>query len=334
MRRAPVSFYILFSGLILFVAFAIISGGPSARAQEQDASAEFVANLSSGRVIICVTRDSMLVGAASESTEPGSHSPFFVTMNGGHVVVLLGATEWVELHSSKPSVRMDSELAAINNVGARPSVALEQNEAGEIEDIGIAFLERFRAVATRLHHELAIKADEPVIQLIVAGYTKGYGPEAWLLSYRVRQRELRDGYFDTQALRPSYVQLYPPEKSEPHTLVEVRYPPEIPGPTLLQLLGQNDARLRPIRSADPKVTQAAQQLLDGASPKAASEPTTVFMRDALTATKSKESKLTLAALHDNDHFEWIIPPPEALRKPSDEKRDPAAPTLRAPHIDH
>jgi hypothetical protein len=334
MRRAPVFFYVSISGLILLVALGIIFAGPAARAQEQDASAEFVANLSSGRVILCVTRDAMLVGAASESTEPGSHSPLFVNMNGGHVVVLLGATEWIELNSGKPPVRMDSELAAIRNVGARQSVALEQNEAGEIEDIGIAFLERFRIVAARLHHELALKPDEPVIQLLVAGYTKGYGPEAWLLSYRVRQRELRDNYFDTQALRPSYVQLYPPEKTAPHTLVEVRYPPDIPGPTLLELLGQNDARLRPIRSADPKVALAAQQILDGAAPKAAGDSTTAFLRDALTATKSKDSKLTLAALHDNDHFEWVIPPPEPLRKPSDEKRDPTAPSLRAPHIDH
>jgi hypothetical protein len=332
MRRAPFAYYFTFSGLVLLLALAGLSGCSAARAQ--DSNSEFVANLSSGRVIICVARDAMLVGAASESTEPGSHSPLFVSMNGGHVGVLLGATEWVELHTTRPSVRMDAELAAVGNIGARPSVALEQNEAGEIEAVGIAFLERFRVIAARLHHDLGLKGDEPVIQMIIAGYTKGYGPEAWLLNYRVRQRELRDGYMDTQALRPSYIQLYPPEKNEPRTLVEVRYPPEIPGPTLLQLLGQNDARLRPVRTADPKVNQAAQYILDGAATRAAGEPTSIFLRDALTATKSQESKLTLAILRDNDRFDWVIPPPEPLRKPSDEKRDPTAPTLRAPHKDH
>ncbi len=71
-------------------------------------------------------------------------------------------------------------------------------------------------------------------------------------------------------------------------------------------------------------------MLDGATQKANSEPATAFFRQALQATAPTDSKLTIAILHEGDRFDWIIPPPEAEFK-TDEKRDPSAPTLRAPH---
>jgi hypothetical protein len=112
--------------------------------------------------------------------------------------------------------------------------------------------------------------------------------------------------------------------------VEFKYPPEIKGSSLQQMLQQNDSRLIPIRSADPKVGQAAQLMLDGATQKANSEPATAFFRQALQVTAPPDSKLTIAILHEGDRFEWIIPPPENELK-RDDKRDPTAPTLRAPH---
>jgi len=112
--------------------------------------------------------------------------------------------------------------------------------------------------------------------------------------------------------------------------VEFRYPPESKGTTLQELLQQNDRRLIPIRASDPKIGQAAQQILDGATQKANSEPATAFFRQALLATAPTDAKLTIAILHEGDKFEWIIPPPEGELK-ADDKRDPTAPTLRAPH---
>lgn len=319
-------------GILLAGAALLLHGGPPTRARQSDQ--EIVANLATGRVIVCIARDAILIGAESEKSEPGSHAPLFVPLNGGHVAVLLGAVEWIALNSGKPPVRLDTELAAVGNRALLKSAMVvngEPDEAGDLEALGIAFLERFRPVANQLHHELSLKPDEPVLQMLVIGYKQDYGPEVWVLSYKLQQRPLRGDYWDTLVMRPSYTQLYPPEKHAPHMLVEFRYPPDIKGPTLMELLGENDQRLLPVRAADKKVAEAAQLILDGASSKAASEPATAFMRGALTATANPDSKITLAVLHEGDRFDWIIPPAETPQKPGDDKRDPAAPTLRGPH---
>jgi hypothetical protein len=333
MRRAaiPISTAII----ALICAVWVFAGAPGPRFNSmplaQQSDREYVANLATGRVIVCVTREAVLVGAVSEKSEPGAHPPLFVPLNGGHVAVLLGAVEWIELNSGKPPVRLDAELAASADRNAHPTQNASENEAGDIEGIGVAFLERLREIVGKLHHPLNLKSDEPIVQILIAGYEKDYGPEVWLLNYRVQQRMLKDDYWDTLVQRPGYVQLYPPEKGQPRTLIEVRYPPEIAGPTLLEMLGQNDARLIPVRSSDPKVAQAAQQIFDGASNKAASDPAAIFVRGAITATITPENKPALAILREGDKFDWLIPPPETLQKAADDKRDPNAPTLRAPH---
>jgi hypothetical protein len=332
MRRAQFPLHAI--AIIIIVAAAILVAPSSPRAQSQKTTAseqEIIANLATGRVVICVTRDAILVGAESEKSEPGSHSPLFVPLAAGHVAIVLGAVEWVEVNSGKPPIRLDLELAKADH--AKPGKKIEtidSNEATDLEVLGIAFLERLRSITSELHHELKLKEDEPIVQILIVGYQKDYGPEAWVISYKLQQRLLRGDYWDTLAQRPSYVQLYPPEKKDPHTIVEFKYPPEIKGSSLQQMLQQNDSRLIPIRAADPKVGQAAQLMLDGATQKTNSEPATVFFREALKATAPADSKLTIAILREGDRFDWIIPPPEAEFK-TDEKRDPTAPTLRAPH---
>jgi hypothetical protein len=329
MRRAAYPLHAIV--ISTFIAAALLIIPPSPRAQSQASGQEIVANLATGRVVMCFARDAILVGAVSERSEPGSHSPLFVPLVGGHVAVLLGAAEWIELNSGKPPVRLDLELAKSGRTKlAHPIESVDYNEATDLEGLGISFLESLRAVTSTVHHELSLKEDEPIVQILVIGYAKDYGPEAWVLSYKVQQRELRGDYWDTLAQRPSYVQLYPPEKHAPREMVEFRYPPEIKGSTLQELLRQNDSRLMPIRSADPKVAQAAQLILDGESQKSNSEPASVFFRKALEATAPPDAKLTIAMLQEGDRFQWIIPPPEAEQKP-DEKRDPSAPTLRGPH---
>lgn len=329
MRRATGTPYFIPLAAIFVAALLLIPATPRVHAQE--GSHEIVANLAAGRVIIWVTHDAILVGAESQKSEPGSHSPLFVPLTNGHVAVLLGAVEWEEPNAGKQPVRLDRELAAIASVPGHPVKTLETNEAGDLESLGLAFLERFRPIASQIHHEIPMKPDEPIVQILVVGYQKDYGPEAWVLSYKLQQRELRDDFWDTLVSRPTYTQLYPPEKREPKTLVEFRYPAESADPTLAQLIGENDARLIPLRSADPKVGQAVQQVLDGAAQKALSEGATAFLQGALKATSAPDTKLTLAVLREGDHFDWIIPPPETLEKPSNQKRDSDAPTLRAPH---
>jgi hypothetical protein len=333
MRRATFPFHAIAIIIIAVATLLLIPSSPRAQSQSpQLTGQEIVANLATGRVVICVTKDAILVGAESEKSEPGSHSPLFVPLTAGHIAVLLGAVEWVEVNSGKPPIRLDTELAKADHAKPTHKIeTLDSNEATDLEILGIGFLDRLRAITGELHHELKLKEDEPIIQILVVGYQKEYGPEAWVISYKVQQRLLRDDYWDTLALRPSYVQLYPPEKRDPHTIVEVKYPPEIKGSSLQQMLQQNDSRLIPIRSADKQVSQAAQLMLDGTTQKASSEPATVFFRAALQATAPQDSKLTIAILHEGDRFDWIIPPPESETKRADDKRDPTAPTLRAPH---
>lgn len=333
MRRTAIPISTALMALICaFCVFARTAGPQSGiKDREQQSDREYIANLATGRVIICVTHDAVLVGAISEKSEPGSHAPLFVPLVGGHVAVLLGAVEWVELNSGKQSVRMDVEMSVAAGRSQHPLEPTTYNEASDIEGLGIEFLARLRDVVGRLHHPLELKDEEPLVQVVVAGYEKDYGPEAWLLSYRVKQIMLKDDYWDIQVQHPSYTQLYPPEKGQPRTLIEVRYPPDIKGPTLLEMLGQNDARLIPVRRSDPKVGQAAQQIFDGASNKALSDPATVFVKGAITATITPEKKPALAILHEGDKFDWVIPPPEDVEKATQEKRDPTAPTLRSPH---
>ena len=333
MRRTAYPFHAFISAMIIAAALLLIPPSPHAQSKNtpQITGQEIVANLAAGRVVICVTKDAILVGAESTKSEPGAHSPVFVPLVGGHVAIFLGAVEWVELNSGKPPLRLDLELAKFGRMKTvEAPLEADPNEAKDLESMGIAMLERLRAVTSELHHELKLKEDEPIVQILIVGYQKDYGPEAWVISYKLQQRLLRGDYWDTLAQRPSYVQLYPPEKKKPHTIVEFKYPAEIKGSSLQQMLQQNDSRLIPIRSADPKVGQAAQLMLDGATQKANSEPATVFFRQALQATAPPDSKLTIAILHEGDRFEWIIPPPDNELK-ADDKRDPTAPTLRAPH---
>jgi hypothetical protein len=332
MRRAASPPFVILAATILGAAFLLVPASPRAQTQipSQNSGQEIVANLATGRVVICVSKDGMLVGAISEKSEPGSHPPLFVPMVGGHVAVMLGAVEWIELNSGKPPVRFDRELAGVSGAATRPVRSPDPNEAGDLEGVGMAFLDRLRPVTGLLHHDLHLKANEPIIQIVIAGYQKDYGPEVWVMSYHLQQRELRDDYWDTLAQRPSYLQLYPPEKGAPRTLVEFRYPPEIKGPTFQELLGENDQRLATIRSADPAAGAAAQLILDGATQKSNSEGATAFLRGAMTATAPAGSNVTLAILREGDRFDWIIEPKDVPLKP-DEKRDPTAPTLRAPH---
>ena len=332
MGRSRYPLHAIFLFTIVTGALLMPSALPHAQSKNtpQITGQEIVANLAVGRVVICVTKDAILVGAESAKSEPGAHSPLFVPLVGGHVAIFLGAVEWAELNSGKPPVRLDLELAKFGRAKTvETPLEADPHEAKDLESMGIAMLERLRAVTSELHHELKLKEDEPVLQILIVGYQKDYGPEAWLLSYKLQQRLLRGDYWDTLVQRPSYEQLYPPEKKAPHEIVEFRYPPELKGTTLQELLQQNDRRLIPIRSADPKVGQAAQLMLDGATQKANSEPATAFFRQAMLATASPDSKLTIAILHEGDKFDWIIPPPEDLKR--DDKRDPTAPTLRAPH---
>jgi hypothetical protein len=184
MRRAAHPFHAIAVIIVVTAVLLVAPSSPHAQSQKTTASEqEIIANLATGRVVICVTRDAILVGAESEKSEPGSHSPLFVPLTAGHVAILLGAVEWIEVNSGKPPIRLDLELAKTDHAKpGRKIETIDSNEATDLEVLGITFLDRLRAITSELHHELKLKEDEPIVQILVVGYQKDYGPEAWVIS--------------------------------------------------------------------------------------------------------------------------------------------------------
>lgn len=318
--------------LPVFCLACLTSAAPARAKQENDQ--EIIANLAAGKVIFWVARDAILVGTQSQKLEPGSLAPVVVPLDTGHLAVLTGAAEWQQPGSPAQPIRLEAWLDEIHTLAHTrlPTSVQERDEAGDIEAFGIAFLDKLRTVTSRIHHKLDLKPDEPLVELLLADFAPNYGPEIWRVSYRVKQTELRDDFWDTQALRPAFEQLYPPEKKDPKVLVEFTYPAGgAPGHTLNDLLGQNDPRLRSIRSADPKIAQAAQRVLDGASNKADPQAASLFLKGALQATAQAGSQLSLAVMYEDDRFQWVLAPPDAQNL-ADPKRDPDKPSLRrTPH---
>jgi hypothetical protein len=252
--------------------------------------------------------------------------------------VMFGAVEWVQPDSKDKPVRLDNELrsliAAALNTGGQPASGFR---ASDIESIGIAVLERVRQLAGLLHHKINLGEDEPLIRIVLAGYVQEYGPEAWTIDYHIRQDVLGNDIWRTRVLRPSYNQLYPPEKGKPKTFMEVRYPPENRAtgePELLDLLQQNDSRLTKIRAASEIEAKSVTFAVEGQSQKSDAASLVNFFKTALPAITPPETKLTMAMVDYDRGFQWILEPPKAPAPPPGERpndktpEEPEKPTLR------
>jgi hypothetical protein len=301
-------------------------------AQEEGAR-EIAVNLAEGRVVICAAKDGIIVATVGEHGESGSRSPAVSSVSPLRAAVMLGAVEWVQPESSDKPIRLDTELPGIvapllNTSGQQKYT----NAASDIEQIGVAVLERIRQVAGLLHNKIKMGEDEPLIRIVLAGYVPDYGAEVWTIDYHVAQDALGNDIWRTRVLRPSYNQLYPPEKGQPHTLVEVRYPPANrakDAPELIDLLRQNDPRLAKVRAANEIVGKSVAMVVDGQSQKSAAAPDIEFLRGALPAVTSSETKLTMALVDYDKGFRYVLAPPTEDRAPVDLKpREPGAPTLR------
>jgi hypothetical protein len=296
----------------------------------QEGAPEPVAHPAAGRVVLAVASDGIVVGAVERRAEPGAKPPLILPLGGRRVGILLGAIEWTSPGSHAAPVRLDRELLTLGSE-ARPRPAKDPYPgASDIEMIGVAFLERLRAATGEIHRKLDLKPHEPLAELLLVDYVENYGPEIWLLKYHFAQEAFRGDYWRTRVLRPSYTQLYPPEKGQPHTLIEVRYP-EDPGPALKDLLKQNDPRLARLGSADSAMTRAFERLARGESHKAHAGDVAAFLRAALGAVAGTEVKQTLGVLYEQRGFEWVLAPSEPPEKAQEGKpREPGAPTLRKP----
>jgi hypothetical protein len=310
---------ILFLSAFICVHLWILS--PLCSAQEST-DQEVAVNLTEGRVVICAAKDAIVLAAIDTRGEAGSRAPSIQVLTAERIGVMMGAVEWVQPDSKDKPVRLDEEftrlVAAALNYGGQKDNAFR---ASDIESIGVAVLERLRVLAGELHHKINLREDEPLIRIVLVGFVRDYGPEAWSIDYRIAQDALGNDIWRTRVLRPSYNQLYPPEKGMPKTFMEVRYPSENRAsgePELLDLLQQNDERLVKIRAANEIQEKSVTFAVQGQSQKSETVGIVNFLKAALPAVAPPQTNLTMAKVEYDGGFQWILQPPKAAAPPPKE----------------
>ena len=309
----------------------LIAFGASAKAafaQDPPHGNEIVANLAGGRVIVHVAHDKIIFAAIDEPIETQSIPPRVMSIDSGHIGVLLGASEW--RHTSDPQpVRLDRDFPQISVPNPRYEVNPEEI-APDLDTIGVAFLERLRPLVSQLQHKIDFNPDEDLFEVVLIGFAPNdYGPEVWTIEYRIQQEEIatRGDFWQTRLLRPRFTQLYPPEKHSPKTLVEVRYPGSIQGPSLQQLIEGNYPDIDDLSHGQPRFLKVEEDISRGQASKAASQDAADFMRAVLPIIAGK-SHFILGTLSEGS-FDWIVPPDEPVEKAKmDKNQPPGAPTLR------
>jgi len=314
----------VFASASLFFLAVFLAPAP-VRAQED----EIVANLAGGRTIIHVANGAILFAAIDYPLEAKSVPPRVVALDSRHIGILYGASEWQVPAQPRP-IRLDRDLphfAAPDPRYARPDEA-EQ----DLEEMGVAFLEKLRPLVSQLHHHIDLKPDEPLFEIVLLGYgPSDYGPEVWQVDYNVEQEAIptqRD-FWQTHILRPRFTQLYPPEKHQSKTLVETRFPANLPVVPLLGLIQQDDPAIARLRTSDEKIAKVLEQIQKGEAQKANPLAAADFMRAALPLVAGK-AQFTMGKIGEDSGFEWIVPPeePQAPEKTAEDKnRPPEAPSL-------
>jgi hypothetical protein len=300
---------------------------------------EIVANLAGGRVLIHVTRDAIVFAAIDHPLEVKSVPPRVATIGSSHIGILFGASEW-QIPAQPRPIRLDRQIEDV-----RPPTTQGYTPPGsgetDLETIGVAFLEKLRPLVSQLHHKFELKPDEPLFEIVLIGYApQNYGPEVWLLDYGVEQESVgsRSEYWQTHILRPRFTQLYPPEKRQPKTLVEARFPADLAGVPLTGLIQQNDPRIAQLRSSDQRFAKVIEQIEHGQANKANTQDAADFIRAVLPQIAGG-ANFVEAQMGEAGGFEWIVPPEEPREKDQrakggDKDRPADAPTLqRKPRTD-
>jgi len=310
--------------LVLLGALLLLAATASAQVDE------IVANLAGGRVIIQVTRDAIVFAAIDHPLEATSVPPRVAEIDKGHIAIFFGASEW-KLPAAPEPIRLDRNIESI--APAQHRYEAPGGPESDLEEIGVVFLEKLRPLAAQLHRKIDLKPDEPILELILVGYApKNYGPEVWLIDYRVEQNQpgASDDYLQTHILRPRFTQLYPPEKHEAHTLVEVRFPDTLAVTPLAGLIQGDDPRIARLRSSDPRFAKVVQEIERGQAQKSATQDAADFLR-AVVPLIAGDAKFIQATLSEDSGFRWVVPPDEPVtkqQKADDKNRPPDAPSLR------
>ena len=317
---------------LLFLAAAISLPLPG-QEQQPTAEGEWVANLAAGQLLIAVVKGGMVIASVENPVEPNTRPPQIVPLPGNRVGVLLGAVDWFYVSPKTQIAQLGAELPRLRGQrsggASRPHLQPGGPVVGsEVEQVGLALLERLRDIATHIHAPLNLGPEDPIVELVLAGYDEENGGEAWLLRYTVTQEQERGDYWETRVMRPSYFRLWPPDKGQPHNLVEVRYPPDDASPSLADLRRQGDPRLAHITESDHALAKVAELLTGGESQKASFVDAEQFLRAALGAIASENAKQAIATISGKEGFAWILEPPaEKVARP------PGAPTLQRPTLE-
>ena len=318
--------------LLLAGILAQITSRASRQDQPGTPSEEMVANLAAGRVIIAVVKDAILIATVENPIEADTRPPTPVLVSSERVGILLGADNWSSPSSKQEIAQLDEELPHLRShlLPSDPHLQAEQGggEATDVEAIGQGLLERLNAVAQNLHGQVKLSANEPLTELILAGYVPTYGPDIWQLSYQIEQQEQDSDYWTTRVLRPSYLQFWPPEKGQPRTLLEFSYPSDNAPEPLLELLRRKDPRVQQIVASDPKMAEVASRFRQGESNKVLALDATQFLRAILSVIAAPNARETMSSIREQTGLEWILAPPAEPKAPgSRPERPPGAPSL-------
>ena len=313
---------------LLLALLAVLSFAAIPAAAQSD---EIVANLAGGRVIILVAGDGIVFAAINHPIEATSVPPRVATVGSSHVGVFFGASEWQVPAQPRP-IRLDRNL---DDVHSDPRTTYRAPGSGEadLELIGVSFLERLRPLVSQLHHKIDLKPDEPLFEIVLIGYApQDYGPEVWVLDYNAEQQSVSatSDFWQTNVLRPRFTQLYPPEKHQPKTLIETRFPANLQEVPLTGLLQQNDPRIAQLRSSDSRFNKVAEHIERGQTNKVLMQDAADFLRAVLPFIAGNAHFIE-GEVGENGGFEWIVPPDEprekAQKKEEDKDRPADAPTL-------
>lgn len=312
----------------LFALLAVLTFAARHVSAQED---EIVANLAGGRVIIHVGSDGMVFAAIDHPLEAKSVPPRVAAIGSSHVGIFFGASEWQVPAQPRP-IRLDREISEIRPGNPHDTYRPPGSGEADLELVGTGFLEKLRPLVSQLHHKIELKPDEPLVEIVLLGYgPQGYGPEVWLIDYRAEQEQVgaSSDFWQTHILRPSFNQLYPPEKHQAKTLVEVRFPNTLQEIPLNGLIQQNDPQVARLRSSEPKFNKVAEYIEKGQANKVAMEDAGDFLRAALPFIAGS-AHFVEGEVGESGGFQWIVPPEEPREKAQrgeDKDRPADAPTL-------
>ena len=325
LRSKPSAGFLVKLGIVVVALFGSLASVSFAVPQDQNQSRdEIVADLAAGRVVIAVLKDAIFIGSIENKIEPDTRPPTIVPIGDHRVGIILGAMRWQSPSARVELARLDRELPGVHSHASLAPNAPHLNggqadkEASDIEDIGNGLLERFDPIVKQIHGQIDL-GDQPLMELVLADYVVGYGPEVWDLQYLLQQTAEQGDYWDSKVTPPQYSQQWPPDKSAPHTLIEMQYPPDKNSPSLHDLLQHGDPRLQPLLSGGEGV-MVANQFLDGDTRKIIAADAIPFLRSCLSALASKGEGEEIAVIGMTTGFQWLIPPPSEPK--------PNAPTLQ------